>query len=57
MSLKWEESEQLNIRLDMSLLNNRIQYTADAYLKDTRDLLLNAPLSKSTGFDSAIQTI
>jgi TonB-linked SusC/RagA family outer membrane protein len=56
-NLKWEESEQVNVGLDISFLKNRISFTADAYLKNTRDLLLNAPLPRSTGFDNAIQNI
>ena len=56
-SLKWEESEQLNVGLDISFLRNRINFTADAYVKNTTDLLLNAPLPRSTGFDSAIQNV
>ncbi|WP_423819698.1 TonB-dependent receptor [Salinimicrobium sp. TIG7-5_MAKvit] len=55
--LKWEESEQMNFGLDFSFLRNRIQFSADAYIKNTRDLLLNAPLPRSTGFDNAIQNI
>lgn len=55
--LKWEESEQLNVGLDISFLRNRINFTADAYVKNTTDLLLNAPLPRSTGFDSAIQNV
>ena len=55
--LKWEESEQLNVGLDVSFLRNRINFTADAYVKNTTDLLLNAPLPRSTGFDSAIQNV
>ncbi len=56
-NLKWEESEQVNVGLDLALYNNRIKFTVDAYLKNTRDLLLNAPLPRSTGFDNAIQNI
>lgn len=55
--LKWEESEQINFGIDMAFLENRIRFTADAYEKNTRDLLLNAPLPRSTGFDNAIQNI
>ena len=57
LDLKWEESEQVNIGVDLTLLNNRITFTAEAYVKNTRDLLLNAPLPNITGFDSAIQNI
>ncbi|WP_124979260.1 SusC/RagA family TonB-linked outer membrane protein [Nonlabens xiamenensis] len=57
LDLKWEESEQTNLGVDLSLLDNKIRFTADAYIKNTRDLLLNAPLPTSTGFSSAIQNI
>lgn len=55
--LKWEEAEQTNIGIDVSLFNNRVSLTADAYIKKTKDLLLNAPLPTSTGFDSATRNI
>lgn len=57
LELKWEESEQTNIGIDVSLFKNKISFTAEAYVKNTRDLLLNAPLPTSTGFSSAIQNI
>ncbi len=41
----------------MSLLDSKISLTVDAYIKKTRDLLLNAPLPTSSGFSSAIQNI
>ncbi|SHK58534.1 TonB-linked outer membrane protein, SusC/RagA family [Reichenbachiella agariperforans] len=56
-TLKWEESQQTNIGVDLGLWNNRVTLTADAYRKTTTDLLLNAPLPRSTGFDNAIQNI
>lgn len=55
--LKWEESEQTNIGVDLGLMEDRIELTADAYIKRTSDLLLNAPLPRSTGYDNAIQNI
>lgn len=54
--LKWEESKQTNIGIDVTVLK-RISITADAYIKRTGDLLLNAPLPHSTGFDNAVQNI
>lgn len=57
LELKWEESEQTNIGIDLTVLDNRLTITADAYIKNTRDLLLNSVLPTSTGFDSAIQNI
>lgn len=57
LSLKWEESAQTNIGIDVSLLDNKIGLTVDAYIKNTKDLLLNAPLPTSSGFSTAIQNI
>jgi len=57
LELKWEESNQTNVGIDVSLLNNKINLTADAYIKRTKDLLYNAPLPNATGFTSAIQNI
>ncbi|AYB30013.1 SusC/RagA family TonB-linked outer membrane protein [Chryseolinea soli] len=55
--LKWESTEQTNLGLDFSILNSRVQFSADAYLKNTSGLLLNVPLPKSTGFDSGLQNV
>lgn len=43
-AITWETSEQIDIGLDMSLLENRIQLTADYYVKTTNDLLLSQQL-------------
>ncbi len=56
-TLKWEETEQTNVGIDLGVLNNRIGVTIDAYYKLTYDLLLNAPLPRTTGFDNAVQNI
>lgn len=55
--LKWEESEQTNVGIDLTMFNNSVNLTVDAYIKTTNDLLLNAPLPTATGFDSAIRNI
>ena len=43
-NLKWERTEAYNIGLDLSLLKNRIEFIAEAYLKNTDNLLLRAIL-------------
>ena len=42
--LKWETTEQKDIGLEAGILNGRISFTADYFIKDTRDLLLNETL-------------
>ncbi|HYH56931.1 MAG TPA: SusC/RagA family TonB-linked outer membrane protein, partial [Anseongella sp.] len=55
--LKWEETQQTNVGIDLALLNYRINFTAEAYLKKTTDLLLNVPIPTSSGFDIGIQNV
>lgn len=49
--LKWEETTQYNAGLDIGLLKNRVSITLDAYLKQTRDLLLSTPIPAQVGDD------
>ncbi|WP_162915534.1 TonB-dependent receptor [Paraflavitalea soli] len=47
--LKWETTEQKNIGLEAGILNGRISLTADYFIKDTRDLLLDETLPMYLG--------
>lgn len=48
--LKWETTYQYDLGLDVSLFKNRIDFLADVYYKDTRDMLYRATLPAQTGF-------
>jgi len=48
-NLTWENTETYNIGLDISVLNGRLTLTADAYVKNTNDVLLPIPYAGSTG--------
>lgn len=48
-SIKWENTEMTNIGLDLVLLNNRLKATAEYYIKNTTDILLQVPIPLSTG--------
>lgn len=37
--LTWETSQQYNVGLDMAMLNNRLEFTAEAYIRDTKNML------------------
>ena len=50
--LKWETTEQTDIGIDFGLFENRISGTADYFNKTTKDMLLDKPVSASTGFTS-----
>lgn len=55
--LQWETTSQTDIGLDIMFLRYRIGITADAYIKNTSDLLLSMPIPRSTGFESTIQNV
>lgn len=48
-NLTWENTETYNIGLDVSLWNGQLTFTADAYIKNTNDVLLPIPSTASTG--------
>lgn len=47
--IRWEETAMTNIGIDFMSLNNRLTLTADWYVKNTKDILLNVPIPISTG--------
>jgi hypothetical protein len=53
--LQWEKTAEYNLGLSFGLFNNRITIDADAYLKKTQKLLLNAPLPETSGFTSVFK--
>ena len=55
--LKWETSEQLNFGLDFGLVKNRISGSLDWFYKDTKDMLLNLAVPRTTGFSTMMTNI
>ncbi|WP_431244754.1 SusC/RagA family TonB-linked outer membrane protein [Flavobacterium sp. P21] len=49
-NLKWEQTAQTNIGLDMGFFNDNLTVTIDAYKKRTSDALLNVPVGGWWGF-------
>lgn len=48
-NLKWESSEQANVGLDFSLLNNALTGSLDAYVKTNKDMLVRDQLPGVAG--------
>ncbi|WP_256011459.1 SusC/RagA family TonB-linked outer membrane protein [Desertivirga xinjiangensis] len=48
--LKWEETNALDLGLDLGFFNNRVIIEADYYSKVTSDLLLDRTIASSNGF-------
>lgn len=50
--LKWEETSQINLGLDLSVFNGRVSLAADYYIKKTTDLIFDRPIATQNGFGS-----
>ena len=48
-NVKWETSEQYNLGLDARFLKQRLSFTFDAYIKNTKDWLVQAPILATAG--------
>ena len=50
--LTWETSEQIDLGLDLRFLNNRLTLGLDWFKKDTKDLLVSAPVMPESGYSN-----
>ena len=50
--VKWEEIEQVNVGIDASFLDGKINFTTDYYIKNTADMLIGVQLPPSFGVSS-----
>ncbi|MGB0880069.1 MAG: SusC/RagA family TonB-linked outer membrane protein [Polaribacter sp.] len=55
--LKWESSVEFNPGIDFGLFNNIISGSFDYYKRTSKDLLIDNPISTTTGFSSALVNI
>ena len=55
--LKWEKTWQVNLGLDATILNNRLNVALDLYYSKTNNLLLNVPIPVITGFKTSLNNI
>lgn len=56
-NLKWETTEQYNVGLDLGFLDGRFNLIMDYYIKNTRDLLIDADVSATSGYTNAMVNI
>ncbi len=55
--LTWEKSMITSVGFDFSLYRYRLNGTIDLYSRDTKSLLLNKPVSATSGFDGRTENI
>ncbi|WP_375436098.1 SusC/RagA family TonB-linked outer membrane protein [uncultured Hymenobacter sp.] len=56
-NLVWEKASQYDLGLNLSLWKNRVSFEADVYQRTTTDLILGAPVPRSSGFASITKNI
>jgi len=54
-NLTWESQAAFNVGLDFAILDSKVTGTVEYYKKTSTDLLLNVPVSRTTGFNSTLQ--
>lgn len=55
--LGWQSTEQVDLGLDFSILNNRITASIDYYQQKTKDILLSVNLPQSNGAGSTLKNL
>ena len=55
--LTWEKTRTINVGVDFSVLQGRLNGSLDAYFKKTTDLLGNVPLNPVTGWLNALANL
>ncbi len=55
--LKWETTTEKNLGVDMSVFGDRLGVVFELYRKDTNDLLLNRPVTATSGFTSVLANV
>ena len=55
--LTWELNKPLDLGIDISFFKNRINLSADYYVRKTSNLLLNDPLSLTSGFATILRNV
>ena len=53
VDLTWERTMNYNVGIDLSMFNRRLNFTVDAYIRNTKDLLLDKSKAPSTGVTTA----
>jgi TonB-linked SusC/RagA family outer membrane protein len=51
----WEDTESSDIGLDATLLGNKISLTADYFIRNTNNILINIPVGAAYGFNPPVQ--
>lgn len=54
-NITWEKTSQINAGIDAGFWGNRLTFSGDFFIKNTRDILLNLPISRIVGVNPPMQ--
>ena len=57
MDLGWEKTDAYDLGVDFGVFSDRVFLSADYYINNTSDLLLDVPVPTVTGFSSSLQNV
>ncbi len=55
--LKWERTEQISAALDLGFIDNRLVFTLEGYVRNTKDLLLEVTVPQPAVVDTRLENI
>lgn len=55
--LQWEKAAEFDLGVSLGMFNSRINLDADVYLRNTKNLLLNAPIPTSSGYSNIYKNV
>lgn len=55
--LQWEKTAEFDLGVSLGLFDSRINLEGDVYVKNTKNLLLNAPVPRSSGYGTIYKNI
>jgi TonB-linked SusC/RagA family outer membrane protein len=56
-NLKWEQTSQVDAAIDFGLMDNRISGSVEYYIKNTKDMLLEVPVSQPAVASTRIENV
>jgi TonB-linked SusC/RagA family outer membrane protein len=56
-NLQWEKTQQIDFGLELGLFSNRVNFELDLYRRKVNNMLLDAPLPLSSGYNSIFSNI
>ncbi len=57
VDLTWERTMNYNVGINLSMFDRRLNFVADAYIRNTTDLLLDKAMAPSTGVTTATSNL